>query len=86
MKVRRPFHNRLLAAGLLLFALLPPAFAQTAKLDGLFARLLSADAAASKGIEQEIWIEWSKSGSAAIDLLLERGRMAMAAGRTGEAI
>lgn len=70
----------------MLFALLQPAFAQTAKLDGLFERLLAADAAASKGIEQEIWIEWSKSGSPAIDLLLERGREALAAGRTDEAI
>lgn len=71
---------------MLLFAFLQPAFAESAKLDGLFARLLTADAAASKGIEQEIWIEWSKSGSPAIDLLLERGRAALAAGRPDEAI
>lgn len=57
-----------------------PGFGQTAKLDGLFDRLKTADAQASGNIEHEIWIEWSKSGSAAMDLLLERGRAAMGAG------
>ena len=37
-------------------------------------------------IEQEIWIEWSKSGSPAMDLLLERGRQAMNEGAPDLAI
>ncbi len=37
-------------------------------------------------IEQEIWIEWSKSGSPAMDLLLERRRQAMNEGATDLAI
>lgn len=57
-----------------------PAYADSAALDRLFDELKSSDAPASERIEQEIWNEWSKSGSAAMDLLLERGREAMAAG------
>lgn len=62
------------------------ALAQTEELDDLFTRLQTADAAAAARIEREIWIEWSKSGSPAMDLLLERGREAMADGETGIAI
>jgi len=58
----------------------------SAKLDGLFDRLKTADAAEAGRIESEIWIEWSKSGSPALDLLLQRGRDAMAMGDTGLAI
>lgn len=50
------------------------------KLDGLFSRLQTAPAAEAGRIEREIWIEWSKSGSPAMDLLLQRGRDAMALG------
>lgn len=58
-----------------------PAAAQDApKLDGLFQRLQTADADEAGRIEAEIWIEWSKSGSAAMDLLLQRGTDAMEAG------
>ena len=68
------------------FLLCAAADAQTETLDCLFDELLTADAAASQRIEQDIWREWSKSGSAAMDLLLLRGRDAMAAGDTGQAI
>lgn len=57
-----------------------------ARLDGLFSRLKTADAAEAGRIETEIWIEWSKSGSAAMDLLLQRGRDALAMGDTTQAI
>ena len=86
MKARAPFHNHIVAAVLLLFLGLGPGFAQTAALDDLFARLKEADAAAAGRIERQIWSEWSKSGSPAMDLLLQRGRDAMAAGKTDEAI
>ncbi|MDX5351431.1 MAG: tetratricopeptide repeat protein [Paracoccaceae bacterium] len=57
-----------------------------ARLDGLFSRLKTADAAEAGRIETEIWIEWSKSGSAAMDLLLQRGRDALAMGDTTQAV
>lgn len=62
------------------------AFGQTAKLDELFDRLKAADAPQAGRIEQEIWIEWSKSGSAAMDLLLERGRRTMGEGQIDVAV
>lgn len=86
MKVRQRLHNTIVAALLPLMMLAGPAFGQTAKLDELFGKLKTADAANAARIEQEIWIEWSKSGSAAMDLLLERGRQAMAAGDLTTAI
>lgn len=60
--------------------------AQTERLDSLFDELQGADERAAARIEREIWNEWSKSGSAAMDLLLQRGRDAMAAGQTQAAI
>ena len=86
MKARIRLHNYVVAALLPIMVLCAPAFGQTAKLDDLFQRLKTADAGASQKIEQEIWIEWSKSGSPAMDLLLERGREAMAAGENDAAV
>ena len=60
--------------------------AQTETLDQLFVELQRADAAGAQEIEQKIWAEWSKSGSASMDLLLERGREAMSAGNFEAAI
>ncbi|TCP62940.1 tetratricopeptide repeat protein [Rhodovulum bhavnagarense] len=39
-----------------------------------------------KNVEEALWSEWSKSGSAAMDLLLERGRAAIEAEDWGMAI
>lgn len=86
MKALRALHNHIVAALVLLFISVLPAASQTARLDDLFAQLLEADDTTAPDIESEIWIEWSKSGSAAMDLLLERGRQAMAAGETEIAI
>ena len=86
MKALIQLHNRIVAAFVLLFLLALPGMAQTAKLDGLFDQLLTATDEESQNIEQEIWIEWSKSGSLAMDLLLERGRSAMALGAPDVAI
>lgn len=63
-----------------------PVLGQTAKLDELFARLKNTDEAGARQIEREIWIEWSKSGSPAMDLLLQRGKAALEAGDTETAI
>ncbi|GAA3854122.1 tetratricopeptide repeat protein [Celeribacter arenosi] len=56
------------------------------RLDGLFADLGVADQRDAQRIEQDIWLELSRSGSDAMDLLLERGRAAMEAGDTQTAI
>ncbi|MGL4319976.1 MAG: tetratricopeptide repeat protein [Paracoccaceae bacterium] len=55
-------------------------------MDELFTRLKSADVAEAGRIEREIWLEWSKSGSPSMDLLLQRGRDAMDAGDVPAAI
>lgn len=60
--------------------------ADKARLDGLFDQLAGADLAASAQIEAEIWIEWSKSGSASMDLLLSRARASMRQGDLDTAI
>ena len=86
MKARLPFHNHIVAALVAVFAWAAPVFADDAVLDKLFDELKSSDAQASERIEQEIWNEWSKSGSPAMDLLLERGRAAMATGDLPAAI
>lgn len=57
-----------------------PVWADGAKLDDLFAKLRAADAGESQRLERDIWTEWSKSGSPAFDLLLQRGREALAQG------
>jgi len=80
MKAIGRLHNHILAAMLMFFVGTGAAFAQTAALDDLFDRLIGAEGREAGKIEREIWIEWSKSGSPAMDLLLERGRDAMAAG------
>ena len=80
MKRQATFLNALLAAVLTILATMSMAWADSAKLDDLFTRLASAEEAEAGRIEQEIWIEWSKSGSPAMDLLLQRGRDAMEAG------
>jgi tetratricopeptide (TPR) repeat protein len=79
--------NRIVAALMLLFLTCAAALAQdNAKLDELFQRLLTADEGEAGRIEREIWMEWSKSGSPAEDLLLQRGQDAMELGDYAAAI
>jgi Flp pilus assembly protein TadD len=88
MGLRRHLANRAFAAVLCL-GLAPgagPAAAGPDELDALFARLKSPVLPEWQAVEQAIWDEWSKSGSPAMDLLLERGRAAMAAGDLEAAI
>ncbi len=81
------FLNPIVAALVLLFLTCSLALAQdAAKLDDLFSRLQKAGTEEAGRIESEIWIEWSKSGSPAMDLLLQRGRDAMATGDNSTAI
>lgn len=63
-----------------------PGQAQTDRLDSLFAELKQPELPNWKMVENQIWAEWSKSGSPAMDLLLERGRQAMEAGDHDTAI
>lgn len=87
MRIPTGILNHIVAAFLLLFLTCAAAMAEdTAKLDDLFARLLTAEAEEAGRIETEIWIEWSKSGSPAMDLLLQRGRDAMNFGDNLQAI
>jgi len=86
MKAHLRLHNRIVTAFVLILLSLTPVAAQTPDLDVLFDRLSASDAGEAGRIEREIWIEWAKSGSPAMDLLLERGRTALAAGQPDVAI
>ena len=87
MGLRAAILNRIVAAVVPLFLTCTLALAEdVAKLDGLFDRLKTAEAGEAGRIETEIWIEWSKSGSPALDLLLQRGKDAMELGDTAAAI
>lgn len=63
-----------------------PTTADEVTLDQLFESLRNADPSTYEEIERQIWLEWSKSGSSAMDLLLERGRKALEAGDLQAAI
>ena len=86
MKAILAFHNHIFAAVAVIFLGALAAGAQTVALDDLFSRLPAAEGREAERIEREIWIEWSKSGSPAMDLLLERGRNAMAEGMPDVAV
>lgn len=49
------------------------------RLDELYAELQTPDLPHWEAVESQIWDEWSRSGSPAMDLLLQRGREAMEA-------
>lgn len=57
-----------------------------ARLDALYDQLAQSSAADARGIEREIRLEWRKTGSAAMDLLLQRGRDALERGDFAAAI
>jgi tetratricopeptide (TPR) repeat protein len=83
MKVLSRLHNWIVAAVLLLST---PLWADDARLDDLFQQLQTATDEEATQITELIWLEWSKSGSPSMDLLLKRGRDAMNAGQPGLAI
>lgn len=56
-----------------------PRAARQSRLDSLFAELADPATEDWEAVEQQIWREWSHSGSASADLLLRRGRKAMEA-------
>ncbi|MDT8856702.1 tetratricopeptide repeat protein [Paracoccaceae bacterium Fryx2] len=86
MKAQGWLHNRIVAAVLPIFLACAPVAAQTPELDALFDRLATADERAAGRIASDIGRVWSRSGSAAMDLLLQRGRDAMESGDLPAAI
>ena len=62
------------------------AFAQSNVLDGLFEQLQASDAKNIERLERNIWREWRRSGSDAVDFLLERGMDAMSGGDFNTAV
>jgi len=86
MKASASINNRIVAALFPIFLGLTAVPAFAAGLDELFEKLQSAEPRDAQRLERQIWREWSKSGSAAMDLLLQRGRDAMEAGETEVAI
>ena len=78
--------NRAAAASFVICAIAVPALADDDDVTELLERLAQPNLVEWESVEQEIWNEWSKSGSPAMDLLLERGRDAMADGDLDAAI
>lgn len=82
---KNPLNSATAILAVLLFSL-SPAAAQTDTLDDLFAQLEVSNETNWQPIERKIWREWRRSGSAAMDLLMKRGRDALEAGNHREAI
>lgn len=85
MKAKTVLLNPVVLAGAMFFAAYGNAAAQDS-IDTLLQRLQSANPDQAEQIVQDIWAQWSKSGSDAMDLLLARGRAAMAAGDAALAV
>ncbi len=85
MVIRFPPFKCAVAAFVILQAVSSSAVAQTADLDTLFLELKDADESSHERISNEIRLEWQKSGSAAMDLLLRRGTEALEEGNALEA-
>ena len=78
--------NRIVAACLAVVTFSLPAVAQDTRLDALLSDLSQAEPAEARKIAAEVELEWSKSGSPAMDLLLRRGQDAIEAGELTAAI
>lgn len=78
--------KRIVTALPVLLLLLASARADEASLESLYAKLADPSNAEWELTQSDILREWSRSGSAAMDLLLKRGRDAMAAGDLQAAI
>jgi len=77
MRIYKHLYKSIATALLLTFGFSSPSGADSERLDLLFEQLLEAEPDTVDGIEQQIVLEWSKSGSAAMDLLLRRGEDAL---------
>ncbi len=90
MRIFKPIHKRivtaLLPAMLFFLSFSLPVAAQDVTVDDLFDKLRVAPIAQSERIAGQINKIWSRSGSASMDLLLNRGRAALESGDTVAAI
>jgi len=84
MRLMRPLYNIAVAALLCGIPLLASAQDQS-RTDALLDRLAQPDLRNWDVVEQEIYMLWSRSGSATADYLLQRGRAALEAGDLDEA-
>jgi len=78
--------NRIVAAGLAVVMFSLPVAAEEGRLDTLLADLGTAPPQEAQRIAAEIEMEWAKSGSPAMDLLLRRGEDALEAGDFAAAV
>ncbi len=76
----------LVAAFALFFAFFSPLAADQAHIDTLLQELADPSLQDWESVENEIWTEWSKSGSDSMDFLLERGKKAIENGNYDAAI
>lgn len=86
MGIKKQLLNSILTALLVGVGFSTPLWAQSERLDLLFERLLEAESDEVGRIEDQIITEWSKSGSAAMDLLLRRGEDAIEDGQPEVAV
>ena len=86
MKTCARILNSAVASVLLAGAALAQAAPDDGGLNDLFDTLKTAPPELADAIEEQIWEEWSQSGSAAMDVLLERGRDALRDGDVAAAI
>ncbi|KAB2541940.1 hypothetical protein AL035_09690 [Salipiger aestuarii] len=88
MSMRRPISKSIVAAGFatVMFSIPGGALAQDRAGELLEELGAAGSAEQADRIERELELEWSKSGSAVMDLLLRRGRDALEVSQTGPAI
>lgn len=86
MSTRRLAHNSIVAAVAVIVNLAGQAHAETQGLERYFTELADPGYAGWERAESDIRREWSRSGSASMDLLLKRGEDAMDAGDLPTAI
>lgn len=81
------FKSTLTALGLAVMFSIPTGVWAETRVESLLRELAEAEnETAAARLEQQVITEWSKSGSATIDLLLRRGRNALEVSKHGEAI
>ncbi len=80
------FKNAVAAFAVLAVFAGAPALAADESTASLLAQLRQADPVEAKRIEREIRLEWAKSGSSSLDILLKRGTDALEAGETETAL
>lgn len=80
MRIKKHLYKSIATAFLVGVWISSPSWADEERLDLLFEQLLEAEPQEIDRIEGQIVTEWSKSGSAAMDLLLRRGEDALEEG------